>query len=60
MTPATKYMTPKQAAELLQISERTLYKLTKFEGLPAVKVGRIVRYDAEDLHDWITKNKMQN
>ena len=60
MTPATKYMTPKQAAELLQISERTLYKLTKFEGLPAVKVGRIVRYDAEDLREWISKNKMQN
>ena len=60
MTPATKYMTPKQAAELLQISERTLYKLTKFEGLPAVKVGRIVRYDAEDLREWIAKNKMQN
>ena len=60
MTPATKYMTPKQAAELLQISERTLYKLTKFEGLPAVKVGRIIRYDAEDLREWIAKNKMQN
>ena len=56
----SKLLTPKQAAELLQISERTLYKLSKFEGLPAVKVGRIVRYDAEDLREWIAKNKIQN
>ena len=55
-----KMVTPKQAAEVLQISERTLFKLTKFDGLPAIKIGRIVRYDPEDLAAWISKNKMQN
>lgn len=55
-----QYLTPKQAAEVLQISERTLYKLTKFAGLPGLKIGRLVRYDPEDLAAWIAKRKMQN
>jgi excisionase family DNA binding protein len=52
---------PKEAAEALRISERTLWQLTKDKEIPCVKVGgrirQVVRYDPRDLQAWIDKKK---
>ncbi len=50
-------LTCRQAAELLSISERTLWQLTKDGKIPVVKVGRSVRYDPADLRAWIAGAK---
>jgi excisionase family DNA binding protein len=50
-------LTPKEAAESLSVCERTLYGLTKAGQLPAVRIGRAVRYDVGDLRVWIEKAK---
>jgi putative molybdopterin biosynthesis protein len=49
--------TSKQAAAALCISERTLYALAKSGELPAVRVGRAVRYDPADLRAWLESAK---
>lgn len=49
--------TPRQAAEALSICERTLYGLTKSGELPAVRIGRAVRYDLLDLRAYIEQAK---
>ena len=50
-------LTPRQAAKTLSICERTLYGLTKSGQLPALKIGRSVRYAVEDLRAWIQRSK---
>ncbi len=43
----------KAAATMLAISERTLWGLD----IPRVRIGRAVRYDIEDIREWIAKRK---
>ena len=49
--------TSKEAAKALCISERTLYALAKAGEIPAVRVGRAVRYDPADLRAWVESAK---
>jgi len=55
-------LSPRQAAKALSICEKSLYTLTKSGQLPAVKIGRSVRYAVEDLRAFIerTKKSSQN
>ena len=50
-------LTPKEAAKALAVCERTLYGLDKSGELPAVRIGRAVRYDVNDLRAWINQQK---
>ncbi len=47
----------RDAAETLQIAERTLFDLTKRGLIPVVRIGRSVRYDLRDLAKFIDANK---
>ena len=51
------WLRPHEAAKLLSISERTLATWTKSEGLPSIKVGRIVLYSIPDLASWLESRK---
>jgi len=50
-------LTARQTARMLAISERSLYSLTKAGNLPAVRIGRSVRYDPDDIRAWIDAAK---
>ncbi len=50
-------LTGKEAAKVLSVSERTLYALAKAGELPAIRIGRAVRYDPLDLRAWIEQAK---
>ena len=50
-------LTPREAAQTLAISPRKLWGLTKSGELPCIRIGRAVRYDVADLHDWIKDRK---
>ena len=43
----------KQAAEILNISRRTLSRLTSNGEVPSVKIGRLRRYPYQALLGWI-------
>ena len=45
--------TARDAARALAISERKLWSLTKEGTIPHVKIGRSVRYPADELRDWL-------
>ena len=58
--PAVEPMlwTARQTAEVLNVSERTLFTLTKAGKSPAVAIGeRGIRYDPRDVRDWIEAAK---
>ena len=50
-------VTPREAARLLSISERTLYSWTKRGDIPVVKLGTAVRYDPKDLAAFVEQKK---
>jgi excisionase family DNA binding protein len=51
-------LTARQAARLLNISERTLYARTADGSIAVVRIGnRGIRYDPTDLRQWIDKAK---
>lgn len=46
-------MTARETAEALSISERKLWDLTNENEIPAIRIGRSVRYAIEDIQLWI-------
>ena len=52
-------LTAREAARLLSVCERTLWGLTDRGDLPAVRIGRVVRYDPADLRRWIEQQKQK-
>lgn len=50
-------LTSKQAAAQLNISPRKLWALTNSKKIASVRIGRCVRYDAQDLRAFIDKNR---
>lgn len=57
--PATQRLQvrPREAAELLSISERHLARLTKRGEIPKIGRGRLTRYAIEDLRAWQARNR---
>jgi excisionase family DNA binding protein len=47
------------AARVIGVSERTLFTLTKSGQIPAVRIGRAVRYDPTDIQRFIERAKSQ-
>ncbi len=50
-------LTPAEAAKALSISERTLWTFTRSNQIPAVHIGRSVRYCPDSLREWITQKE---
>lgn len=50
-------LTAREAAEILTISPRHLWDLTKRGVLPAIKIGRSVRYARADIDAFIAKSR---
>jgi excisionase family DNA binding protein len=48
---------PREAAAWLKISERSLWSLTQRGELPAVRIGRSVRYDMANLVAFVEAHK---
>jgi excisionase family DNA binding protein len=54
--PEKLLLTPRQAAESLQISERQLWRLEKAGDIRSTRIGkRIVRFSPEALRDFIDR-----
>lgn len=53
----TKLLKPSEAADLLAISERTLWSLTNANEIPHIRIGRSVRYAVSDLEAWIDSKR---
>jgi excisionase family DNA binding protein len=48
-------VSPREAARVLAISERTLWQLTHDGAVRCVRIGRAVRYDPRDLAEYISR-----
>jgi excisionase family DNA binding protein len=53
MTVTKLLYTSREAAAILSVCTRTLFTLTARGDLPAVRIGRSVRYHLDDLREFI-------
>jgi excisionase family DNA binding protein len=53
MSEYPEIMTMEQAADLLQVSVRTLQRMVKTGDIPGRRVGRQWRFDREQLKEWV-------
>lgn len=49
-------LTSREAADRLGIGRRTLWSISNMGRLPCVRIGRLVRYQVEDLEAFIERN----
>jgi excisionase family DNA binding protein len=49
----TNWLTLEEAAQYLKMGKSTLYDLARKENIPAHKMGREWRFDAEELDRWL-------
>jgi hypothetical protein len=54
----TLLLTEAQAAKALQMSPRKLWGLRRVGQIRYVRTGHLVRYDPNDLRDWIEASKL--
>ena len=52
MSSDIKFLTVEQVAEMLQVTRTTIYNLKK-KGLPFIKLGKNIRFDQDEVVDWV-------
>jgi len=52
-----EYLTLKDVAELLKLSEKTIYRLAQAGRLPGFKAGGQWRFDKSDIESWTDRQK---
>ena len=55
---AGRLLKPEEAAERLNVSLRFIRRLCHERRLPYTKVGKFVRFDAEELEAWISAQRV--
>ena len=55
--PFEEYLTKKELAQKLRLSQAYINILMRDEGLPFLKLGRAVRYPVGDVVSWLRKRR---
>jgi excisionase family DNA binding protein len=50
-------LTPEQVAERLNVSEQTIYKWSRKRKLPSIKLGYLLRFDADAIEEFIDRGR---
>ena len=59
MSEYTKYMSVKQLATYLQLSEETIYFYVRNQMIPATKLGRHWRFERDEIDAWMTARRQE-
>ena len=55
-----RLLTQKEACALLKVSRTTLLRLRLEEGLPYKSMGKRLRFDEDELSEWLNENTLSN
>ena len=56
MASDIKFLPVEDVAEMLQVTRTTIYNLKK-QGLPFIKLGKNIRFDQDEVVDWVRSNR---
>lgn len=59
MSSDIKFLTVEDVEKMLQVTRGTVYNLKK-KGMPFIKVGKNIRFDENEVVDWIKTNRNDN
>jgi excisionase family DNA binding protein len=59
-TTAQPLLSVREAAELLRVSRRTVYTLVERDGLPAVRIGGLIRFVPSAVEEWLDAQRAGN
>ena len=51
-------MTEKQLCDILNMKPSTIARLRREEGLPHIRVGKLIRYSYTDVQEWLKGHKV--
>ena len=54
-----KYISPSQLAQNLNVSKFTVYDWVYDRKIPFVKIGKLVRFNEEDIEKWLKEKTIQ-
>lgn len=54
-----KFLTIEDVADMLQVTRTTIYNLKK-KGLPFIKLGKNIRFNQEEVIDWVMSNARES
>ena len=55
-----KLLTAEEVANILNISRSKAYRLMRLKEIPTITIGKNVRVSAEDLSEYLSKNRSYN
>ena len=55
-----EFYTVAEVAELLRLSDWSIYEAVRQGSLPSVRIGRTVRIEVQAFHDWVAAGGMSN
>jgi excisionase family DNA binding protein len=53
------FLTTEEVIGIIRVNTRTLYRLIRTGGLPAVRVGRQWRFRRSDLESWLSRDRVE-
>jgi excisionase family DNA binding protein len=56
---ANRFITPKELASLLRLSEKSIYRLVERRLLPFYRISGSLRFDHEDIEAFIKQGKVE-
>lgn len=59
MASDIKFLTIEDVAEMLQVTRTTIYNLKK-KGLPFIKLGKNIRFNQDEVIDWVMTNQRES
>ena len=54
-----RFMNVKELSEYLSVRPQTIYKWTCYRKIPYYKIGRLPKFDIEEVERWILKKKVK-
>lgn len=57
MAKEYNYLTIEEVAEMLKVARSTVYKFKEM-GLPFIKIGKTIRFEKNDVAEWLQQHKV--
>jgi len=54
----TKLLSPQELSDVLSISIETVYAWTSQKRIPFIKMGRLVRFNADEVNKWLERQRV--
>jgi excisionase family DNA binding protein len=57
MKKGENLLTPEDVAEILHVSRKTVVVMAREARIPCIRVGHLIRFDANEITRWIDRNR---